>query len=86
LGVTEIHMSAGPKPNSRKSLAPSQSGKIPDQAAAAVDKGKTSPPDASTKSGKPEHKAEFGQATLYRQGVLVPRGAQKSATSRTRSR
>jgi hypothetical protein len=82
----EMRMNAGPKPNSKKSLAPRQSGKIPDQAAAAVDKGATSPLDASTKSDKPERKAEFGQATLYRQGVLVPRGAQKSTMPRTRSR
>jgi len=77
-------MSAGPKQNSKKSLAPRQSGKIPDQAA--VDKGATVHPDAPTKSDKPEQKAGFGQAALYRQGVLVPRGVQKSTMPRTRSR
>jgi len=82
----EIRMSDGPKQNSKRSLAPRQSGKIPDQAAVAVDKGATSPPEASTMSDKPEHKAGFGQAALYRQGVLVPRGAKKSAMPRTRSR
>lgn len=85
-GVTEIRMSAGPKTTSKKSLAPGQPRKIPDQTAAAVDKNAASHPDSSTKSGKTERKAEFAQATYYRQGVLVPGGPHKGPMPRSRSR
>jgi len=78
-------MSAGPKPNSKRTLAPRPLGKIPDRAAT-VDKGAASFPDASTKSDNPEHKTGFAQATIYRQGVLVPRGTKRSTMPRTRSR
>ena len=86
LGVTEIRMSAGRKAKSEKSLAPHQSEKIPEQSAVAVDKSAASPPEASTKSGKPERKVEFAQGTYYRQGVLVPGGPHKGPMPRNRSR
>jgi hypothetical protein len=86
LGVRENRMSAGPKSNSKKSISPGQPGSIPDQIAAAVQKIAATHPGSSMKSGKPERKAEFGQATYYRQGVLVPGGPHKSPMPRSRSR
>ena len=79
-------MSAGRKAKPEKSLAPRQPGKIPDQAAVAVDKDASSHPESLTKSGKPEHKAGFAQGTYYRQGVLVPGGPHKGPLPRSRSR
>jgi len=86
LGVTENRMSAGPKSNSKRSTPPGPPRTIPDQFAAAVHKDAASHPGSSMKSGKPERKAEFGQATYYRQGVLVPGGLHKSPMPRSRSR
>ncbi len=86
LGVTEMRMSAGPKTDSKKSIAPDPSRTIPDQTAAAADKNAASHPDSSMKSGKPERKAEFAQATYYRQGVLVPGGPHKGPMPRSKSR
>ena len=79
-------MSDGPKSKSKKSLAPGKPGKIPDQTAAAIDQSAASHPGSLTKPAKSERKAEFGQATYYRQGVLVPGGLHKNPMPRSRSR
>ena len=86
LGVMENRMSDGPKSNSKKSIPAGQPGTIPDRSAAAVHENAASHPGSSMKSGKPERKAEFGRATYYRQGVLVPGGLHKSPMPRSRSR
>ena len=45
-----------------------------------------SQPDSQAKPPLPETKAKFGQATFYRQGVLVPGGPHKSPTPRSKNR
>ena len=79
-------MSAGQKSNSNKSPCSSQPPKILDQTAPAADQTAASYPGSSMKSGKSERKAEFGKATYYRQGVLVPGGLNKNPVPRSRSR
>lgn len=85
-GVTEISMSAGRKESPEKSVSPRQPKRNPDQPATEVRKDAASHTDSSTKSGKPERKAEFAQGTYYRQGVLVPGGPHKSPVPRSRNR
>ncbi len=85
-GVTEISMSAGRKESPEKSVSPPQPKRNPDQPATEVHKDAASHGDSSTKSGKPERKAEFAQGTYYRQGVLVPGGPHKGPMPRTRNR
>jgi hypothetical protein len=75
-------MSVGPKEIPAKSVAPRQPRNITGQHEAAPGKVATPQADTPSKAGKQERKAEFGQATYYRQGVLVPGGPHKSTVPR----
>jgi hypothetical protein len=79
-------MSAGRKENPEKSVSRLQPERNPDQPVTEVLKDEAPHTDSSTKSDKPERKAEFAQGTYYRQGVRVPAGSQKNPLPRTRNR
>jgi hypothetical protein len=77
-------MSAGPKQTPAKSVTPPHSQNISEQPGVVSGKVTAAHIDMPAKTGKQERKAEFGQATYYRQGVLVPGGPHKSVPRRTR--
>ncbi|HKB81655.1 MAG TPA: hypothetical protein VKD04_00460 [Burkholderiales bacterium] len=85
-GSTEIRMSAGPKENPENTLSPLPRNANPDRPAPEVRKDIESHVVASSKDGKQERKVEFAQGTIYRQGIRVPNGPNKSPVSRGRNK
>jgi hypothetical protein len=79
-------MSAGRKESPEKSALSHQLRRNPDKPVTELHKNTASHTELSTKTGNPERKVEFAQGTVYRQGVRVANGPQKSPMPRARNR